>query len=127
MSLLLGKPAGVKPNDQESVSQFESLKPDAPNEEENFELESEEIQQEVIKPNEQIEGRKKHFSYSEVERITNNFREVIGQGGSGLVYTGHLSDGIKVAVKKLSASLRHAFEQFQNEASFCTVLVFELL
>ena len=118
MSLLLGKPAGVKPNDQEIVSQFESQKPQAPNEEENLEMELEEIQQEVIKPNEKIEARKKQFSYSEVERITNKFGEVIGKGGSGLVYIGHLSNGNKVAVKKLSASLRHAFEQFHNEASF---------
>ena len=79
-----------------------------------------ETQQEVIKPNEKIEAKKKHFRYSEVERITNNFREVIGQGGSGLVYIGHLSNGIKVAVKKLSASLHHASKQFQNEASFST-------
>lgn len=126
MSLLLGKPAEIKPNDQENVSQFQSQKPNASNEEENLELELEQIEQEMTKPNEKIEAKKKHLTYSEVERITKNFKDEIGRGGSGLVYSGHLSTGTKVAVKKLSPSLGHAFHQFQNEVSFSIVLVFEL-
>ena len=91
-----------------------------------MELESEEIQKEMIKPNEKLEAKKQCISYSEVKRITNNFREVIGHGGSGLVYSGHLSHDIKVAVKKLSPTSHQSFEQFRNEASFSTVLAFEL-
>ena len=105
------------------MSQFESQKPDVPNEEENLELELEETQQEVIQPNENIEGYKKHLSYSEVERITNNFTKVIGKGGSGLVYSGLLSNGVKVAVKKLLPSSHQAMEQFQNEASFSKLVL----
>ncbi|KAJ9692168.1 hypothetical protein PVL29_011307 [Vitis rotundifolia] len=63
---------------------------------------------------------KQRLSYSEVERITNDFEKVIGKGGSGLVYNGRLSNGIKVAVKKLSHSLYQAFKQFQNEAKLLT-------
>lgn len=126
MSLLLGKPAEIKPNDQENVPQFQSQKPNASNEEENLELELEEIEQEMTKPNEKIEAKKKNLTYSEVERITKKFKDEIGKGGSGIVYSGHLRNGTKVAVKKLSPSLRHAFHQFQNEVSFSIVLVFEL-
>ena len=93
------------------VSQFESQnRSDVPiNEEENLEIESEEIQQEVIEPNENIEGYKKRLSFFEVERITNNFTKVIGNGGSGVVYSCHLSNGIKVAVKRLLPSSHQAF------------------
>ncbi|RVX17216.1 putative leucine-rich repeat receptor-like protein kinase [Vitis vinifera] len=114
-----GKPAGVKPNDRDNVSQLEFQKPDVPNEEENWDSELEEIQKEVIETNGKLEARKQRLSYSEVKRITNNFEKVIGKGGSGLVYNGRLSNGIEVAVKKLSPSLHQAFEQFQNEARYC--------
>ncbi|XP_019077601.2 putative leucine-rich repeat receptor-like serine/threonine-protein kinase At2g19230 [Vitis vinifera] len=117
-----GKPAGVKPNDRDNVSQLEFQKPDVPNEEENWDSELEEIQKEVIETNGKLEARKQRLSYSEVKRITNNFGEVIGKGGSGLVYNGRLSNGIKVAVKKLSPSLNLAFEQFQNEAQLLSTI-----
>ena len=100
----LGKPAGVKPHDTEDVSQLES--------------QLEEIQEEVMGTNGKLETKKQRLNFSEVKKITNNFGEVIGEGGSGLVYSGNFSNGVKVAVKKLSSSFKHAFEQFQNEASF---------
>ncbi|KAJ9692162.1 hypothetical protein PVL29_011302 [Vitis rotundifolia] len=81
-----------------------------------------EIQKEMIKPNEMLEAKKQCLSYSEVKRITNNFREVIGHGGSGLVYSGHLSHGIKVAVKKLSPTSYQSFEQFRNEAQLLSTI-----
>ncbi|XP_034696852.1 putative leucine-rich repeat receptor-like serine/threonine-protein kinase At2g19230 [Vitis riparia] len=117
-----GKPAGVKPNDRDNVSQLEFQKPDVPNEEENWDSELEEIQKEVIETSGKLEARKQRLSYSEVKRITNNFEKVIGKGGSGLVYNGRLSNDIKVAVKKLSPSLHQAFEQFQNEAQLLSTI-----
>ncbi|KAL8138690.1 hypothetical protein V2J09_004691 [Rumex salicifolius] len=49
-----------------------------------------------------LKSRNKRFRYSEIVRITDNFRTVIGLGGFGIVYHGNLQDGIQVAVKILN-------------------------
>lgn len=41
------------------------------------------------------------FSYADIKRITNNFREELGEGAHGAVFKGKLSNEILVAVKML--------------------------
>ncbi|CAH8257284.1 unnamed protein product [Arabidopsis lyrata] len=58
----------------------------------------------------------KHYSYVQVERITNSFAEVVGKGGFGTVYRGTLCDGRSVAVKILKDSHGNG-EDFINEVA----------
>ncbi|XP_072148442.1 protein NSP-INTERACTING KINASE 3-like [Setaria viridis] len=48
-------------------------------------------------------GHLKHFKFKEINKATNNFsqRNVLGEGGYGIVYKGCLPDGSIVAVKRL--------------------------
>ncbi|CAI0391895.1 unnamed protein product [Linum tenue] len=59
----------------------------------------------------------REFTYQEIIRITDNFRTIIGKGGFGVVYHGHLDDGTRteVAIKLLSPSATHGSIQFQTE------------
>lgn len=50
---------------------------------------------------ENLSGMPIRFSYKELESATENFCLKLGQGGFGSVYQGVLSDGTKVAVKRL--------------------------
>eukprot|EP00261_Vitis_vinifera_P023137 XP_010654895.1 PREDICTED: putative leucine-rich repeat receptor-like protein kinase At2g19210 [Vitis vinifera] len=78
----------------------------------------------VVKPTDQedkaLESKYLRLSYSEVERITDNFQNQIGKGGSGKVYRGRLSDDTEVAVKLLSSSSAEGFNLFQTEAKLLT-------
>nr|XP_023886591.1 LEAF RUST 10 DISEASE-RESISTANCE LOCUS RECEPTOR-LIKE PROTEIN KINASE-like 2.4 [Quercus suber] len=56
----------------------------------------------------------KQYSYSFVKKVTNSFKNKIGQGGYGVVYKGMLPDGRQVAVKVLSESKGNG-EDFINE------------
>ncbi|XP_020997013.2 receptor-like kinase TMK4 isoform X8 [Arachis duranensis] len=58
----------------------------------------------------------KRSSYSEVKRMTNSFRDKLGQGGYGTVYKASLTDGRQVAVKILSES-KGSGEEFINEVA----------
>ncbi|XP_049934263.1 probable leucine-rich repeat receptor-like protein kinase At2g28990 [Nymphaea colorata] len=59
---------------------------------------------------------KRHaFTYAEVVAMTKNFAQVIGRGGSGIVYYGCLENGCKVAVKKLNKRFFHGDKQFAAE------------
>ncbi|KAI3671615.1 hypothetical protein L1987_87354 [Smallanthus sonchifolius] len=60
--------------------------------------------------------RKQQYTYSEVQSITNNFNVVIGKGGFGTVYHGHIG-GTQVAVKMLSESSHQGEKEFQAEAN----------
>ncbi|KAF3957249.1 hypothetical protein CMV_017720 [Castanea mollissima] len=56
----------------------------------------------------------KQYSYSFVKKVTNSFKNKIGQGGYGVVYRGTLPDDRLVAVKVLSESKGNG-EDFINE------------
>ncbi|XP_044476881.1 uncharacterized protein LOC123204343 [Mangifera indica] len=56
----------------------------------------------------------KRYSFSEVERMTNSFKDKLGQGGYGGVYKGKSLDGNIVAVKLLNASKGNG-QEFINE------------
>ncbi|XP_031122328.1 LEAF RUST 10 DISEASE-RESISTANCE LOCUS RECEPTOR-LIKE PROTEIN KINASE-like 2.4 isoform X2 [Ipomoea triloba] len=58
----------------------------------------------------------KRFSYSEVKKITNSFKNELGQGGFGSVYKGKLRNGNFVAVKVLK-ELKASGEEFINEVA----------
>ncbi|XP_015693931.1 putative receptor protein kinase ZmPK1 [Oryza brachyantha] len=49
-----------------------------------------------------ISSQFRRFSYKELHKATNCFKEELGSGGSGVVYKGVLDDERKVAVKKLN-------------------------
>ncbi|ONI34621.1 hypothetical protein PRUPE_1G490800 [Prunus persica] len=59
----------------------------------------------------------KWFAVSELERATNGFsqKNMIGQGGYGVVYKGTLSDGTLVAVKHVLDLDSKGDEEFSNE------------
>ncbi|CAL9122026.1 unnamed protein product [Musa textilis] len=59
----------------------------------------------------QIDNRR--FTYTELKKITKNFGRVLGKGGFGTVYYGHLDNSIKVAVKMLPHT---SSEEFVTEA-----------
>ncbi|XP_029128694.1 probable LRR receptor-like serine/threonine-protein kinase At1g05700 [Cajanus cajan] len=61
-----------------------------------------------------LQFKKQIFSYSDILKITNNFNTTLGKGGFGTVYLGHI-DEIPVAVKMLSPSSGHGYQQFQAE------------
>jgi serine/threonine protein kinase len=61
----------------------------------------------------------KRYSYSEIKKVANSFRNKLGQGGFSSVYKGQLHDGHYVAVKILN-ELKDSGEEFMNEvASIC--------
>lgn len=64
-----------------------------------------------------LASKKRHFRYEEVVNITNNFDTIIGKGGFGNVYLGHLKDGVKVAVKMLSQTSSQGSREFEAEVS----------
>ncbi|KAK8294106.1 hypothetical protein V6Z11_D06G232900 [Gossypium hirsutum] len=60
------------------------------------------------------ELKNRQFTYSDIQRITNNFEKVIGKGGFGTVYHGFLDDN-QVAVKMLSKTSFQGYKQFEAE------------
>lgn len=58
----------------------------------------------------------KRYSYSEIKKITNFFKDELGKGGYGSVYKGALPDGRVVAVKILNTTKGNG-EEFINEVS----------
>ncbi|KAF0889026.1 hypothetical protein E2562_021082 [Oryza meyeriana var. granulata] len=57
------------------------------------------------------------YSYAEIKKATKNFTDVIGRGGSGVVYKGVVDDERVVAVKVLKNVSRQSEEEFQAELS----------
>ncbi|KAL5731448.1 hypothetical protein ACHQM5_004173 [Ranunculus cassubicifolius] len=60
-----------------------------------------------------------NFSYAELRIATEDFRleNKLGQGGFGSVYKGTLSDGRKIAAKKLAKTSKQGKSQFSMEIS----------
>ncbi|KAM3203856.1 LEAF RUST 10 DISEASE-RESISTANCE LOCUS RECEPTOR-LIKE PROTEIN KINASE-like 2.1 isoform X1 [Capsicum annuum] len=58
----------------------------------------------------------KRYSYSDIRRMTDRFRNKLGQGGFGDVYRGSLCNGGQVAVKVLN-ELKGSGEDFINEVA----------
>jgi predicted Ser/Thr protein kinase len=57
----------------------------------------------------------RHFTYKELEKITDNFQRVLGRGGFGYVYDGSLEDGTQVAVKLRSHTSNQGVKEFLAE------------
>ncbi|EFJ04428.1 hypothetical protein SELMODRAFT_138704, partial [Selaginella moellendorffii] len=57
-------------------------------------------------------GMPRRFSYQELQQVTGNFSEMLGNGGFGSVFKGNLADGIEVAVKKLEGSNQRSKDFF---------------
>lgn len=79
--------------------------------------------EDIVKSNaedEMVEAKNKHFTYSELMTITNNFQKVLGKGASASVYAGHLTDGTQVAVKMLSVLSAQESRNFRTEAQLLT-------
>ncbi|XP_014498482.1 LRR receptor-like serine/threonine-protein kinase IOS1 isoform X2 [Vigna radiata var. radiata] len=74
-----------------------------------------EISQQFTEKDNSFQQRKSQmYSYYDVLQITNNFKRIIGKGGFGTVYLGFIDD-TPVAVKMLSPSAVHGYQQFQAE------------
>ncbi|KAI8565007.1 hypothetical protein RHMOL_Rhmol03G0227000 [Rhododendron molle] len=56
------------------------------------------------------------YSYSDIKRMTNGFRDKLGEGGYGSVYKGKLRSGPPVAVKMLSKPKANG-QEFINEVA----------
>ena len=63
-----------------------------------------------------LESRERHFTYSEIVRITKKFEKIHGKGGFGTVYYGHIDNAKQVAVKILSQSSAQGSQQLHAEA-----------
>ncbi|KAH1232172.1 Receptor-like serine/threonine-protein kinase ALE2 [Glycine max] len=69
-------------------------------------------------------GSAKTFSMNDIEKATDNFHasRVLGEGGFGLVYSGTLEDGTKVAVKVLKREDHHGDREFLSEVEMLSRL-----
>ncbi|KAH9762974.1 protein kinase domain-containing protein [Citrus sinensis] len=69
-------------------------------------------------------GSAKTFSASEIEKATGNFdaSRILGEGGFGLVYSGVLDDGTKVAVKVLKRVDQQGGREFLAEVEMLSRL-----
>uniref|UniRef100_A0A0D3H5V4 Protein kinase domain-containing protein n=1 Tax=Oryza barthii TaxID=65489 RepID=A0A0D3H5V4_9ORYZ len=66
------------------------------------------------------ENENRQFTYEELEKITDNFQLIIGEGGFGRVYHGRLEDNTEVAVKMLSGTSSSGFNGFLAEVQSLT-------
>ncbi|KMT08379.1 hypothetical protein BVRB_6g140580 [Beta vulgaris subsp. vulgaris] len=71
-------------------------------------------------------GNLRRFHFRELHSATNHFssKNIVGKGGFGIVYRGHLSDGTVVAVKRLKDGNAIGGEiQFQTEVEMISLAV----
>ncbi|OMO69627.1 hypothetical protein CCACVL1_19372 [Corchorus capsularis] len=57
------------------------------------------------------------YSFSDLQKMTNEFKKKLGQGGYGSVFKGELENGVAVAVKLLDNSKGGNGQDFTNEVS----------
>ncbi|KAJ4770369.1 Protein kinase family protein [Rhynchospora pubera] len=58
------------------------------------------------------------YAFSEIKKMTNRFKDKLGQGGYGSVFKGELQNGIQVAVKVLERSTTNSYgRDFINEVA----------
>ncbi|XWS16271.1 hypothetical protein CRYUN_Cryun34aG0070800 [Craigia yunnanensis] len=69
-----------------------------------------------------FKSKNRSFTYSQIVRITGNFRTIVGEGGFGKVYLGTLNDNTAVAVKLLSPSSKQGFKEFRAEAQLLMIV-----
>ena len=69
-------------------------------------------------------GLGRYFSFNELQEATKGFckDEVIGVGGFGEVFLGHLDDGTKVAVKRGNSQSEQGINEFQTEIQILSKL-----
>ncbi|MCO5560743.1 hypothetical protein L7F22_014363 [Adiantum nelumboides] len=60
----------------------------------------------------------RRFTYSEVQKATDDFSSVIGKGGFGTVYKARFEDGLVAAVKRMSRVSRQREKEFCKEMEF---------
>ncbi|KAF3954527.1 hypothetical protein CMV_020139 [Castanea mollissima] len=68
----------------------------------------------------------RRYSYSDIKKMTNSFKDKLGQGGYGGVYKGKLQDGCFVAVKVLKESKGNG-EEFLNEVASINVYSYGMM
>ncbi|KAH9678910.1 hypothetical protein WN943_027545 [Citrus x changshan-huyou] len=73
------------------------------------------LQRELSKLQGQSSEKAKIFTEEEIKTVTNNYANVIGRGGSGLVYKGLLPNKTPVAVKKSNIVDHKKNDEFINE------------
>ena len=74
-----------------------------------------------------INLRNRQYSYSEVVRATDNFKNAIGEGGFGKVYLGIMRDETQVAIKLLSQSSKQGYKEFKAEVRYKSPFLFNYL
>jgi serine/threonine protein kinase len=57
------------------------------------------------------------YSYSEIKKITESFKDKLGEGAFGIVYKGTLRSGCVVAIKKLISKSKANGQDFINEVA----------
>ncbi|KAJ1426119.1 Serine/threonine-protein kinase, active site [Sesbania bispinosa] len=61
------------------------------------------------------------YSYADIKRITNQFKEELGQGAYGSVFKGKLSNEIQVAVKVLNTTTGNGQEFINEMEAMCQI------
>ncbi|XP_030513461.1 G-type lectin S-receptor-like serine/threonine-protein kinase LECRK2 [Rhodamnia argentea] len=64
-----------------------------------------------------VETNLRYFTYQELFRATDGFKEELGKGAFGIVYKGVISNDTAVAVKKLTSMMQDKEKEFRTEVN----------